>query len=121
MKVAFCTNSMEKVDEHFGRAAQIAVYDVEYDKYDLSEVREFVPIDASKEHKTDIEVKVDMIKDCSLLYLLQIGGPAAAVVVKNKIHPVKVEEDTDIKGVLDNLIEVLNTTPPPWLKKAMSK
>jgi len=121
MKVAFCTNSMETVDEHFGRASQMAIYEVNDEGHNLAETRSFVPIDAEKDHKMDIAEKVDMIKDCALLYMIQIGGPATAVVVKNKIHPVKVEENTPIDGLLADLVKVLAGSPPPWLKKAMMR
>jgi nitrogen fixation protein NifX len=119
MKVAFCTNSLKEVDEHFGRATSVAVYDVNTDGAEFSELRSFIPIDAEENHKVDINTKVSALNDCSILYLTEIGGPAAAVVVRNKIHPIKVDENAPIDELLKNLVNKLNDSPPPWLRKAI--
>lgn len=119
MKIAFCTNSMVNVDEHFGRAATVAVYDVKDTGHEFVEKREFIPIDGSQEHKVSIEEKVAALKDCAILYLTEIGGPAAAVVVKNRIHPVKVDSGVAIDGLIDKLQDTLKGNPPPWLKKLL--
>lgn len=119
MKVAFCTNSMKEVDEHFGRATSVAVYDVDTEGSEFAELRTFIPIDAEETHKIDINTKVEALNDCSILYLTEIGGPAAAVVVRNKIHPVKVDDKTSIDELLDSLVKKLNDSPPPWLRKAI--
>jgi len=65
--------------------------------------------------------KIEVVKDCALLYVAAIGGSAAARVVANKIHPVKVAGPEDIEEVLEKLKDVLNGTPPPWLRKALMK
>jgi len=119
MKIAFATKSLENVDDHFGFAKSIAVYEVNKDGYQFLEFR--TTEDIPEEEYDKINAKIDMIKDCAIVYVLAIGGTAAAKVVKAKIHPVKVAEPTPIKDILDKLVEVLNTNPPPWLKKAMLK
>ncbi len=50
-----------------------------------------------------------------------IGGSGAARVVANNIHPMKVNQPEDISDLLAKLEEVLKGTPPPWLRKALSK
>ncbi|OIQ72600.1 dinitrogenase iron-molybdenum cofactor [mine drainage metagenome] len=65
--------------------------------------------------------KLDVIKDCALLYVAAIGGSAAARVVANKIHPVKVTGPEPIEDLLEKLKDVLNGTPPPWLRKVLLK
>lgn len=119
MKIAFCTNDLKTIDEHFGRSTQVAIYDIDDTSYMLSEVRDFEAIDGTKEHKLDTESKAKKLEDCAILYMTEIGGPAAAAVVRHKIHPVKVNEPTDIEEVLTNLKTTLAGTPPPWLRKAM--
>jgi len=121
MKIAFCTTDMENVDQHFGRADKVAIYEIDDKGYSLSEVREFIPIDPEKDHKVDTETKAQALKDCAILYLAEIGGPASAHVIKNKIHPVKVADPVPITEVLDSLKEKLADNPAPWLKKAMLK
>jgi nitrogen fixation protein NifX len=119
MKVGFCTNSMTDVDEHFGRAESVAVYNVDDNGSEFAELRSFRPIDMDDAHKVDIPTKVEALADCAILYLMDIGGPAAAVVVRNKIHPVKVDKETPIQEILDNLVAKLKNSPPPWLRKAL--
>jgi len=121
MKIAFCTTDMEKIDEHFGRADKVAIYNINDKEYALDEVREFVPIDPEKDHKVDTETKAQALRDCAILYVAEIGGPAAAHVIKNKIHPVKVTDPVPITEVLDNLKVTLAGKPAPWLKKALLK
>ncbi|MDY6821287.1 MAG: nitrogen fixation protein NifX [Deferribacterota bacterium] len=119
MKVAFCSNNGVSVNEHFGRSRYIYIYDVDEDGYTLSEKRELIVVDGSKEHKDTTESKVRSIKDCALLYVCAIGGPAAAVSVRNKIHPIKVDENTDIVNLLERLKNLLRANPPIWLKKVI--
>lgn len=121
MKIAFCTTDMETINEHFGRAEKVAIYDIDDKAYSLAEVREFVPIDPEKDHKVDTETKAQALNDCAILYVAEIGGPAAAHVIKNKIHPVKVADPVAITEILDNLKTTLAGNPAPWLKKAMMK
>jgi nitrogen fixation protein NifX len=68
-----------------------------------------------------IEARSSALADCALVYVLQIGGPAAARLVAKKIHPIKSKEPEPIADVVEKLQEVLRDNPPPWLKKAMLK
>ena len=65
--------------------------------------------------------KIAAIKDCAILYVAAIGGSGAARVVANNIHPMKVNEPEQISDLLVKLENVLKGTPPPWLRKALSK
>jgi nitrogen fixation protein NifX len=40
---------------------------------------------------------------------------------RRKIHPIKVPQPEPIGEILVKLQEVLNGTPPPWLRKALAK
>lgn len=115
MKVAFATKSLEKVDEHFGHAKIMAIYEVDRDGYRFVEYRKFDYIPDEEIDK--INIKIDGIKDCAIVYVSAIGPTAAAKVVKNKIHPVKVAEPMNIEDVLQMLTETIRKNPPPWLRK----
>jgi nitrogen fixation protein NifX len=65
--------------------------------------------------------KIEAVKDCAILYVAAIGGSGAARVVANNIHPMKVNQPEDITDLLAKLEDVLKGTPPPWLRKALSK
>ncbi|WP_303851582.1 nitrogen fixation protein NifX [Seleniivibrio woodruffii] len=119
MKIGFCTNDLKTVDEHYGRATKVAIYEIDEKSYTLSEVREFAEQDEGTEHKLDTGSKAEKLADCAILYVAQIGGPAAAHVIKNKIHPVKVNDPVPIAEILENLKTTLAGNPAPWLKKAL--
>ncbi len=73
-------------------------------------------------HSDDkIEARGAALADCALVYVGEIGGPAAARLVAKKIHPIKSKTREPITAVVDKLQEVLKGNPPPWLRKAMLK
>ena len=121
MKVAFATQDKQKVDAHFGWAKHIAVYDVTQDGYSFVENFDFGGKLDEDGDEDKLAPKLEAIKDVAIVYLAAIGGSAAARVVAQKIHPVKVPQPEPIMDILDKLQEVLKGTPPPWLRKAMQK
>ena len=121
MKVAFATQDLQRVDAHFGWAKNIAVYDITPAGYEYVQTFSFDGDLQEDGNEDKLSPKIDAIKDCALLYVAAIGGSGAARVVANKIHPVKVANAEPIFDILDKLQEVVNGTPPPWLRKAMQK
>jgi len=121
MKIAFCTQDLQRVDAHFGWAKNIAVYDVRPDGYDFVETFTFDGDLQEDGNEDKLAPKLDAIRDCAILYVAAIGGSGAARVVAAKIHPIKVNQPEVILDILDKLQDVLKGTPPPWLRKALTK
>ena len=121
MKVAFATQDLKRVDAHFGWAKNIAIYEMTSSGYDFVQTFSFEGDLQEDGNEDKLAPKIDAIKDCAILYVAAIGGSGAARVVANKIHPVKVNQAEPILDILDRLQEVVNGTPPPWLRKAMQK
>jgi nitrogen fixation protein NifX len=130
MKVAFATMDGNTVDEHFGRAGMFAVYEITEGGYHFVEMRKFADgidqaivdtKDMGQLHDNAVPSKVDRLADCKLIYLTEIGGPAAARLVKKGIMPMKVKEPVPIETALRQLGETIKRSPPPWLRKAMSR
>lgn len=124
MKVAFCTENLIDVDAHFGWAKKIAIYEVEPEISRLIEVVEFTGFagDLAEDGTEDKLIpKLDAIKDCAILYVIAIGGSAAAKVIRLGVHPVKAPTPQPIADIITRLQEVLKGTPPPWLRKALLK
>lgn len=121
MKVAFASTDNVHINEHFGQAEVFYLWEIG------PEVAVFcgvVQVKAESEagHSDDkIEARSSALSDCALVYVAEIGGPAAARLVAKKIHPVKSREQEPITAVIEKLQEVLGNNPPPWLKKAMLK
>ncbi len=66
-----------------------------------------------------IKARADAIEGCTLVYTMQIGGPAAAKLVARHIHPMKTGTEVPIEAAVEKLQAVLRGKPPPWLRKAM--
>jgi nitrogen fixation protein NifX len=121
MKVAFATQDLKRVDAHFGWAKNIAIYELSPAGHQFLEAVQFDGDLQEDGNEDKLAPKIEAIKDCALLYVAAIGGSAAARVVANKIHPIKVAGPEDIEEVLGKLKDVLNGTPPPFLRKALMK
>ncbi|NTV09994.1 MAG: nitrogen fixation protein NifX [Zoogloea sp.] len=121
MKVAFATQDKQRVDAHFGWAKHIAVYDVTPTGYSYVETFDFGTELEEDGNEDKLGPKLEAIKDAAIVYVSAIGGSAAARVVANKIHPIKVQQPEVILDILERLQEVLRGTPPPWLRKALLK
>jgi nitrogen fixation protein NifX len=124
MKVAFATQDLRTLDAHFAGARNLVIYDVTAAGHHLVEAVRF---DASSnedgvhadEHEDRITPRIEALAGCALLFVLAIGGPAAARVVSRKIHPIKLPRPEPIAEILDRIQAMLNGSPPPWLRKAI--
>ncbi|QSR89488.1 nitrogen fixation protein NifX [Methylacidiphilum caldifontis] len=121
MKVAFATQDLKRVDAHFGWAKNIMIFEVEKDSHRHLQTVSFDGDLKEDGNEDKLEPKLEVIKDCSILYVAAIGGSGAARVVAKGIHPVKSNNAESIEDILIRLRQILNGTPPPWLRKAMNK
>jgi nitrogen fixation protein NifX len=130
MKVAFATTDGINVDEHFGRAGKFSIYDLKPDGYRFLEIRKFadgLDMDIVETrgmgqlHDDRIAYKVDRLADCKIVYLTEIGGPAAAKLARRGVMPVKVKEPVSIEESMNRLLDTARKSPPPWLQKEFGK
>jgi nitrogen fixation protein NifX len=117
IRIACATNDLLKVDGHFGSCEQFMIYQVSATESRLIAIRSTQTSENIEDDKN--RFRAELIKDCQVLYLTSIGGPAAAKIIKLGIHPVKLTEVLTIADVLSNLQQVLTGAPPPWLAKVM--
>lgn len=116
MFIAFASTNGQTIDAHFASAPSFVMY--KYAENRLERVNMcFPPIPEGSNDK--VEDRISLLKDCAIVYCAQIGGPAAARLVQNGIHPLKVQEGTFITDELNRLNHLLSTNPPPWLKKKL--
>lgn len=119
MKVAFASSDKVNINEHFGMAPNFVIWEIEPDDARLSGV---VQVAATGDDEDDkIAARLAALTDCAIVYVTQIGGPAAARLVANKIHPLKTKGEETIAEAVEKLQEVLRNNPPPWMKKALLK
>ncbi|MBN2752934.1 MAG: hypothetical protein JXQ84_09530 [Rhodospirillaceae bacterium] len=118
IRVALASNSAESLDGHFGTCVRFLIYQVSPTEARLIDVRRAENGRTIEMDKNDL--RAEQIKDCELLYVVSIGGPAAAKVVRRDIHPVKKPDGGEARVVLAELQGAL-AMPPPWLAKAMGQ
>ncbi|MEM1172388.1 MAG: nitrogen fixation protein NifX [Cyanobacteria bacterium P01_H01_bin.35] len=126
MKVAFATTDFIHIDGHFGSSKQMALYEVDDKGYEVLAPMFFggnLEQDAGKQEKLDkLHAKVAALLDCTIVYVLEIGGPAAGRLINKKVTPMKsTSAEQTITEVLDRLVATLSGNPPPWLRKALRK
>jgi len=118
IRVAFASNSGERLDGHFGSCTRFLIYQVAETEARLIDRRSVVePTTSSKDEQN--AYRVSLVSDCHILYVISIGGPPAAKVIRAGIHPIKHSQEIDIHALLPKLQRVLAGTPPPWLAKVM--
>jgi nitrogen fixation protein NifX len=126
LKIAFCTQDLRRVDSHFGSAPSIVIYEVSPKEHRFVEAVQFDTVSAQdgvhvEEGDDRIGAKVDAITGCAMLFSLAIGGVAAARVVNNKVYPLKLPKIEAITDVIGRVQVMMNGTPPPWMRKMLSK
>ncbi|MBE7382437.1 MAG: nitrogen fixation protein NifX [Leptolyngbya sp. SIO1E4] len=121
MKVAFATRDSVHINAHFGSARVVDVYEVNPEGYTFLETLEFGGNLEEDGNEDKLAPKVKALHDCTLVYVSAIGGSAASRLIRNNITPLKAqsEADDEIKDTLTWLVQTLNGSPPPWLRKAL--
>jgi nitrogen fixation protein NifX len=120
IRVAFCSNDGERLDGHFGPCLRFLIYQVAEREARLIALREAPAAAGPLRGEANIMQRVNLISDCHLLYVLSIGGPAAARVVHRGVHPLKRAQAGPIEAHLDALRQVLADRPPPWLARIIA-
>jgi len=115
LRVAVASNTEENLDGHFGSCPRFLIYQVGRDEIRLIEIRSTSLTDEAEDKNV---ARANLIKDCQIVYVQSIGGPAAAKAVRANIHPVKAPEGGKASIALQRLQAVLDA-PPPWLAKIL--
>ena len=116
IRVAVASIGGQALDGHFGSCPRFLVYQVSPQEIRLIDLRSTVGADESEDKNA---FRAQLIKDCHVMYVQSIGGPAAAKVVRAGIYPMKVPEGGDAPAILADLQQVMQGHPPPWLAKVL--
>jgi len=116
IRVAVASNNRESLDGHFGSCLRYLIYQLSTDEIRLIDIRSAIEADASEDKNA---FRVGLIRDCQVVYIVAIGGPAAGKVVQAGIYPLKKEEGGLAREMLRELQHTIVTSPPPWLAKIL--
>lgn len=118
VRVGCSSDNGHMIDGQFATCSHFLVYQVAADEYRLIDIR------IAGKGQTGIDKhseRADIVADCHVLVTLDIGGLAASKVIKAGIHPMKLEQAVPAVVFIREIQQVLRTTPPPWLAKAMGQ
>ncbi len=118
IRVAVASNSAEMLDGHFGSCKRFLIYQVSGTENRLIEIRE---IDDSQAQDDKNGYRASLIKDCHILFIASIGGPAAAKVVRTGAHPIKKPNMGEARAEIISLQEAIVQNAAPWLAKVMGQ
>lgn len=116
IRVAIASNTGESLNGHFGSCLYFLVYQVSADACQLIDIRATTGAEDSDDRNA---FRAELINDCQVLYVVSIGGPAAAKVVRAGVYPMKQIEGGESREVISRLQQVMAKSPPPWLAKIL--
>ncbi|KGF73787.1 dinitrogenase iron-molybdenum cofactor biosynthesis protein [Neosynechococcus sphagnicola sy1] len=116
IRVAVASNNREALDGHFGSCLRYLIYQLSTEELRLIDIRSALEADLSEDKNA---FRVGLIRDCPVLYIVAIGGPAAGKVVQAGIYPIKKEVGGAAREMLSELQHAIATSPPPWLAKIL--
>lgn len=117
IRVAIASNSAAQLNGHFGSCIRFLVFQLSRDACRLIDIRSTIEADSAEDRNL---FRANLIKDCHVLFVQSIGGPAAAKVIRADIYPIKVADVIDAEDKLREFQQVFDA-PPPWMAKALGK
>ena len=116
LRVGISSNSGAELDGHFGSCLRYLVYQVSPSEIRLVGVRESAGADLSDDRNA---FRANLVKDCQVLYMVSVGGPAAAKIIRAGVYPIKKIEGGSAEEVLAEFQQMMQNSPPPWLAKIL--
>ncbi|MCB4358386.1 dinitrogenase iron-molybdenum cofactor biosynthesis protein [Quatrionicoccus australiensis] len=116
LRVAIASDSGNELNGHFGSCLRYLVYQVSATESRLIGVRSALEADFAEDKNL---FRCQLIGDCHVLYVVSIGGPAAAKVIRADIFPIKLPNGGPALEVIGRFQQALADSPPPWLAKIL--
>jgi len=120
IRVAFASSDMQHVNQHFGSAKSLVVYNVNPEETQLFEVAEF-NYSSHDENEDKLTEKLELLEECVAVYSQAVGSSATQKLLASGIQPVKVHDDAEILVLLKYLQEEMMQGPSTWLAQAISR
>ena len=117
IRIAIVSNSGALINGHFGSCIGFLVYQLAQDAYKLVDIRSTIEADSSEDRNL---FRANLFKDCHVMFVQSIGGPAAAKVIRADIYPIKIPEVTEAIEQLKEFQKVFDA-PPLWFAKALGR
>lgn len=116
IRVGLSSNSGTELDGHFGSCLRYLIYQVSPTETRLVDARETFEADLTDDRNA---ARANLVKDCKVLYMVSVGGPAAAKIIRAGVYPIKKVEGGSAEEVLAEFQQMMANSPPPWLAKVL--
>jgi len=120
LKIAFATDDVKTVNQHFGSAKSFAVYTVNPEASELVEVAEFGKLEQDG-NEDKLAAKIGLLDGCAAIYCEAIGASAIRQLVACGIQPVKVYRGSLIADLIEDFQNELRSGPSAWVAKALAR
>lgn len=120
LKVAFATDDLKHVNQHFGSAERFAIYALESTRTTLLEVAEFGRLREDGNEGKLLE-KFVVLEGCAAVYCQAVGGSAVRQLMQLGVQPLKMPEGMGVAVILHQLQEELRSGPTGWLARAQGR
>lgn len=116
VRVAIASDKADLLSGHFGSCLRFLVYQVAPDEIRLIDIRDTLDAEFAEDKNL---WRAKLIGDCHVCYVVSIGGPAAAKVIRADIYPIKVPEGGPALEIIQPFQKAMVDSPPPWLLKIL--
>lgn len=116
VRIAVASNTQEQLDGHFGSCLRYLIYQLSATEMRLIDIRSTIEAERAEDRNG---YRVNLIRDCQIVFIVSVGGPAAAKIVQANIYPLKKIEGGAARERLAELQQALISSPPPWLAKIL--
>jgi len=118
LKIAFASTDMRHVDQHFGSAKSFVIYEVDIDGATMTDAIEFGQL-AQDGNEDKLEAKIEALAPCAAVYVQAIGGSAITKLARIGVQPMKVQPQTLISTLVDDVQKELRAGPSAWIARAL--
>jgi len=116
VRVAIASDRGDTLSGHFGSRIRYLVYQVSATASRLIDIRDAMDADFAEDKNL---FRCQLIGDCHVVYVVSIGGPAAAKVIRADIYPIKLPDGGPAAEVIARFQQAMAESPPPWLLKIL--
>lgn len=116
VRVAVASDKGDSLSGHYGSCLRFLVYQVSATEIRLVDIRDTMDAEFAPDKNL---WRAQLIGDCHVCYVVSIGGPAAAKVIRADIYPIKIPDGGPAVEVLQQFQQAMVNSPPPWLLKIL--
>lgn len=116
VRVAVASDKGDTLSGHFGSCLRFLVYQVSPGEIRLVDIRDTMDAEFAEDRNL---WRAQLIGDCHVCYVVSVGGPAAAKVIRADIYPIKIPDGGPALEILAQFQQAMVNSPPPWLLKIL--